>query len=214
MRNLGPTIFQEDTVLTEPLIGNGPLRAYGNLKGPSFRINGPFDVESNIEVQENLRVNGPSVIHGSLICHLQSRIRINGPLTVHQGIKGGFLRINGPLSTRFAEVGGLQIHGSVEIEDDLKATHEISITLGHLKAKKKLRVGGIVSAPYVHIKDPGSWINLIPGMRIFRRTIGLRSVSRSKFQIRNLRIFADRLVLEGVELLECDINVKEMENVE
>jgi hypothetical protein len=213
MRNLGPKTFQENSVLTEPLTNNGPLVARGNLKGPSIRVNGPFTVASDLEIEEYLRVNGPCIIRGFLRFGPESWAKINGPLKVDRGITGGSIKVNGAFNTEFAEIYALEAHGSVVVEADLIATDEIFINLGHSKFKKKLEVGGELSAPYIHIKNPGSTLDVLPGIRVIKKILRGSTMPKDKFRLSNLRIVTDHLVLEGVDLVDCEIDSDQVEEL-
>ncbi|MFW9779183.1 MAG: hypothetical protein ACFFE8_10050 [Candidatus Heimdallarchaeota archaeon] len=212
MRKFGPATFRDNAVLNEHFASNGPLVARGSLSGLSIRVNGPVKVGSNLEITERLRVNGPCTIGGSLKSSDEAHVKINGPLFVEGGVQGGSFRVNGPFKADSANVFAIYVHGTIDIRADLTAADEISIVLGHAKSKKRIRIGGIISAPYVYIKDPGSVVDLIPGLRTMKRLLRRNFFPKSKFKLRNLQIKTDFLVLEDVELVESKIDAKQIEN--
>lgn len=214
MRTFGPAVFREDTELTDSFSSMGPLTAKGNLKGIKIKTNGPLQAYENLEIVEQLKVNGPLVIKGTLSSSDQAKIKVNGPVNVDNGIIGGKIKINGPLTSSEVDSVSLRINGSISVREDVIAREEIYIAFGFTSKKNVVDVGGVIEAPLVHLKNHDKFSNMIPGFKTIKRVLGLQSKYEGTITLEDLRIRTNKLILEGVEIINSEIQADEIQEIE
>ena len=201
----GPITFSEDTELTEPISAMGPLVARGNLCASHISANGPCSIAGNLELDDLLRVNGPLSVKGSLVLHKGAVAKINGPTRIDKGIIGGIVRINGPLRSEYIESRSLTVNGPITIEQDLAAEEEINIGIhrsSKAREKDSISIGGLIEAPVVRLKNQSRAFS--PG-KIIKKVLGLQDKFTRTMILEGLKIKADLLELEGIELENCDL---------
>ncbi|MHA2226985.1 MAG: hypothetical protein ACXAC8_17350 [Candidatus Hodarchaeales archaeon] len=214
MKTFGPAIFRDDTELSEAFTSMGPTKAEGNLKGTSIKTNGPLIVAKNLDIDETLKVNGPVVIHGSLASHTESTIKINGPATVEKGILRGRLKINGPLKAEYLDVTELIVNGPVTVSGDIVASDNIRFGIGFTLSEKYFRIGGVIEAPRIHFKNHGKLGDRLPGFKTFKRIFGVQSKFSGIITVENLQIKTKHLILEGVKIINSEIQAEKIEEIE
>ena len=206
----GPTALSGDKELTEPISSFGPLVASGNIKASVIKVNGPCTIKKNLDIDHSLKVNGPLVIKGILTCIDEATTKINGPAIVKNGIVGGNIRVNGPLTSRFVEVTKLSVNGPLAIEEDVVAEEEISLEVGMSSRAQwddYFDVKGMIEAPVVRISNFSSKYS---ASGIIKKIFGLSDLKEKLERIvvlENLTIKAKLLELEGVELENCNLEL-------
>lgn len=208
----GPVVFQEDTELTEPFTSVGPTTAKGNLAAYSIKTNGALIVKQNLDIESKLEVNGPLIVNGTFSCFNECKAKINGPVTIKKGIIGGFLHVNGPIKAKYIDATDLGINGPVTVEGDIQATDEIKFGVGYSNQPKNFDIGGVIEAPIVHFKNHGRSGDQIPGFRTIKKVLGLTS-SSEKITLEGLKIKTKLLRLEGVEIINSEIDTDETEDL-
>ncbi len=202
----GPISFSEDTEVTEPISAMGPLVARGNLFASHISTNGPCSIAGNLELDDLLRVNGPLSVKGSLVLHKGAVAKINGPTKIYKGIIGGVVRINGSLRSKYIESRSITINGPITIEQDIAAEEEVNIGIHRsikIREEDLITVGGLIEAPIVRIKNKSRVFS--PG-KIIKKTLGLQDKFVRTIILEGLKIKADILELEGIELENCDLD--------
>ncbi|MHA2246814.1 MAG: hypothetical protein ACXADY_17855 [Candidatus Hodarchaeales archaeon] len=210
----GPAVFRDDVELDRSLTTFGPATAKGNLTAlASMKVHGPCVIQGALTIEESLAVNGPLKIGKSFVCREDSQIKINGPVTVGQGIMGGNIRINGPLSAQFVESVFLNVNGPIRVEEDLFVEEEIKFGVGHRTSRTPfIDVGGIIEAPIIHFKSYAGKFS--PG-GVIKKIFGIQpKYNRGKIVLEGLTIRTKLLRLEGVELENCEIEAEEIEEIE
>ncbi len=200
----GPTSFSDDTELTQPITSFGPLVAKGNLYAPQISTNGPCSIGQNLEIDVSLKVNGPLIVKGSFTCHRGASAKVNGPATINNGIIGGTIRINGPLSTRYVEVESFKVNGPLTVTEDLIAEENVVIGVGRSskrREKQSVLVGGVIEAPTIRITNYSS---MFSATKIIKKVIGMKNKFDRVLTLEDLTFKADTLELEGIELENCN----------
>ncbi len=207
----GPTSFSGDTEVKTPISSFGPLTASGNLYATQIRVNGPCTVRENLEIESSFKVNGPVVIKGSLTCLENATAKVDGPVKIGNGLLGGEIRINGPLSAKYVESVSLSINGPVTVNEDIIASDELSFGIGASSIRRDgnyLDIGGIIEAPVVRMTNYSSKYSVAG---IIKKVVGLKSKFEKVVVLQNLTIKAKLLELDGVELEDC--NLDEVEEI-
>ena len=202
----GPIKFSGDTELTDSITSFGPLSAGGNLFGSHITVNGPCSISGNLELDDLLRVNGPLIVKGSLVLHKGAVAKVNGPASITKGIIGGEIRINGPAKSEYIESRSIKINGPLVVEQDVVAEDEIIIGVGRSSKNREggtISVGGTIEAPLVRLKNYSRSIS--PG-RIIKKVLGVQEKFIGIVVLKGLKIKADVLELEGIELENCDLD--------
>jgi hypothetical protein len=180
--------------------------ARGNLMATHITTNGPCTVSGTFELDDLLRVNGPLIVKGALILHKGAVAKINGPVRIEKGIIGGVVRINGPLKAEYIESRSIMINGPLTVEQDVVAEEEITIGVGRsskMREGSSIQVGGTIEAPVVRFKNYSRVMS--PG-RIIKKVLGVQEKFIRTNVIEGLKIKADILELEGIELENCDLD--------
>ena len=212
---LGSAVFQEDTELDEPFSIMGPVIAKKKLKAFSINSMGPMTIGSDFEVKSFLKVNGPLKVGGTFSCDIDCKARVNGPLKVGKGIIGGSMRVNGPIKAEYIDIYYLKVNGPVNIVKDIQVKEEIIINIGYSsKTNNPISVGGLIEAPIVYFKSSGKFSDRIPGYKTLRKVFGLNPKYQHKIVLQNLRISAEVLRLQGVEIIDSEIDVDKIEDLD
>ncbi|MHA1912111.1 MAG: hypothetical protein ACTSYA_10475 [Candidatus Kariarchaeaceae archaeon] len=187
----GPLVFKEDTKLDKPINCFGKLSVAGDLTLPSGKVKGPVFIEGTFEItKDDFEVFGPVKIKGDLIC--DEDFEVYGPLQVKGKIETEDLEVYGSVAAKsiYSEEEVI-IFGSVKVQESIISDREIIIEVAN---SRSIKVGGVIKAPYVKISAKEKIIEA----EIFKRLS--REHYDKKIVISNVRIIADKLVLEGVEV--------------
>jgi len=116
------------------------------------------------------------------------------------------------IKAKYIDTTDLGINGPVTVEGDIQATDEIKFGVGYSNQPKNFDIGGVIEAPIVHFKNHGRFGDQIPGFRTIKKVLGLTS-SSEKITLEGLKIKTKLLRLEGVEIINSEIDTDETEDL-
>jgi cytoskeletal protein CcmA (bactofilin family) len=186
-----PLVFKKDTRKNKPINCFGKLSVDGNLTLPSGTVKGPVDVNGTFKItKDDFEVFGPVKINGDLIC--DEDFEVYGSLHVKGKIVTEDLEVYGPVTAKSIHAEEeVIVFGYVKVQENIISDREIILEVSN---SRSLKVGGLIKAPLVKISAREK---IIEG-EIFKRLS--RKYYAKKIIISNVRIIADKLVLEGVEV--------------
>ena len=128
-----------------------------------------------------------------------------------KGILGGMLKINGPLKAEYVDVTELIVNGPITVSGDILESDKIRFGIGFTLSEEYFRIGGVIEAPQIHFKNHGKLGDRIPGLKTFKRIFGVQSKYSGIITVENLRIKTNHLILEGVKIINSDIQAEKIE---